>query len=415
MTSTRVLWRRWAWGLGIFSLFLIAAWRLESLATLLILSFLFAYVLNPLVTRLSKVKFLNRGAATVVTLLGLTVFILAMFLVVVPEVVAEFKLFISRLPGYLFRIQRSAVPWIESQFDVAVPLSFSQAVNQFGEEINRYVPRIFNTATSLAATVFGGTFSMVSKAAAVVMFPMFLFFLLKDYGRVVGTVDDLVPLRNKDTFHRIIEEIDKSLSAFLHGQFMVMLVLGTLYSVGYSVVGIPVALGVGLLTGILCFIPYVGAATGFVLALLLSLLTGNGGMVLGVMAVFAVVQLLDAVVITPRIIGGQLGLSPLWIVVALMAGGELFGFLGVLLAVPTISVMKVLVAHSVSRYKRSMLYRDYSSIPPPPDDLPEESPSNDGAVEKTAPPHAISDTAVDAESTSTKAPAPLDPPPESET
>lgn len=373
MTSTQVLWRRWAWGLSFFLLFLVTVWRLENLATLLILSFLFAYVLNPLVTHLSKMKFLNRAAATVVTLLGLTIFILAMFLVVVPEVVAEFKLFISRLPGYLFRIQRSAVPWIESQFDIAVPLSFSQAVNQFGEEINRYVPRIFNTATSLAATVFGGTFSMVSKAAAVVMFPLFLFFLLKDYVRVVETVDDLVPLRNKEIFHQLVEEIDKSLSAFLHGQFMVMLVLGTLYSVGYSIVGIPVALGVGLLTGLLCFIPYVGAATGFVLALLLSLLTGSGSMFIGVVVVFAVVQLLDAVLITPKIIGGQLGLSPLWIVVALMAGGELFGFLGVLLAVPTISVMKVLVAHSVHRYKRSLLYRDTSSIPPPPDEPPPEA------------------------------------------
>jgi predicted PurR-regulated permease PerM len=239
-------------------------------------------------------------------------------------------------------------------------------VEQFGKEINQLAPKVLGTATSIAATVFGGTFSMVAKAAAVLMFPMFLFFLLKDFPKVVETVDDLVPIRNKEIFHSLMSKIDKSLSAFLHGQFMVMLVLGTLYSLGYSIVGIPVALGVGLLTGVLCFIPYVGAATGFVLALLLSLLAGkSAGTVVGVVAVFGTVQLLDAVLITPKIIGGQLGLSPLWIVIALMAGGELFGFLGVLLAVPTISVLKVLVAHSLYRYKNSILYRDTEAPPEP--------------------------------------------------
>jgi predicted PurR-regulated permease PerM len=177
-------------------------------------------------------------------------------------------------------------------------------------------------------------------------------------------------------------KIDKSLSAFLHGQFMVMLVLGTLYSIGYSVVGIPVALGVGLLTGVLCFIPYFGAATGFVLALLLSLLAQKGlGTLMGVAIVFGSVQMLDAILITPKIIGGQLGLSPLWIIIALMAGGELFGFFGILLAVPTIAVLKVLVSHSIRRYKRSSIYRD-SDAPPyqwrpkiESDDVGEETPA----------------------------------------
>jgi predicted PurR-regulated permease PerM len=367
MTSTKVLWRRWVWGLGVFTLFLIAAWHLENLATMLVLSFVFAYVLNPLVTRLSNTRFLNRAASTAITLLGLLICLSAITLIVVPEVVAEFKLFLTRLPGYLARITATAVPWVEQQFDMSVPRSISGAVDQFGKELNQIAPGVLGTATDLAARLFGGTFSIVAKAAAVVMFPFFLFFLVKDFPRVIGAVDELIPPRNRPTFHALVQDVDKSLSAFLHGQFMVMLVLGTLYSVGYSIVGIPVALGVGLLTGILCFIPYVGAGTGFVIALLLSLLAGSGaGTVAGVIIVFASVQLLDAVLITPKIIGGQLGISPLWIVVALMAGGELFGFMGVLLAVPTISVMKVLLAYTIERYKRSTLYRDsVSSIPPP--------------------------------------------------
>jgi predicted PurR-regulated permease PerM len=286
------------------------------------------------------------------------------------------------LPGYLVRAKGTLVPWVKIQFGVAVPLSVAEAVDQFGKELNNMAPRIIGTATHIAAKLFGGTFSMVAKAAAVVMFPMFLFFLLKDFPKIIDAVKDMVPPRNKESTLALARKVDESLSAFLHGQFIVMLVLGTLYSIGYSVVGIPVALGLGLLTGVLCFIPYVGAATGFVLALLMSLLEYQGpGTVIGVMAVFASVQLLDAVLITPRIIGGQLGLSPLWIVIALMAGGELFGFLGVLLAVPTTAVLKVLVEHTVERYKASLLYRDsYLPIAPT-----EKAPKTDEAPKEDAP------------------------------
>ncbi len=367
MTLPGKLWRRWAWGIGIFVLVLIAAWYLQNLATLLVLSFLLAYVLNPLVTRLSKLRFVNRTLATVIALLALVVCFLAILFIIIPEVVAEFQQFIARIPGYFGRARGSAVPWMQSQLGVAMPLSVAEAVDQFGQELNKMAPRIIGTATHLAARIFGGTFSVVAKATAVFMFPFFLFFLLKDFPRITGAVKELVPPRNKRNFLDLAGQVDKSLSSFLHGQFIVMLVLGTLYSIGYSIVGIPVALGLGLFTGFLCFIPYVGAAIGFVLALFMSLLEYQGlGTVFGVMIVFASVQLLDAILITPKIIGGQLGISPLWIVVALMAGGELFGFKGVLLAVPTTAVMKVLVAYTLDRYRSSILYRDTITPDPPP-------------------------------------------------
>ncbi len=391
MTGTKTLWRRWIWGIGIFTGFLIAAWRLENLATLLLLSFICAYVLNPLVSRLERLRFVNRAAATAVTMISLAVCFLALFFVVLPEVLHEFRLFVLRLPGYLEGLRTSFVPWVEKEFGIVVPLSISEAMDQFGKEINSMTPKAFGWATSFAAAVFGGTVSMVAKAAAVVMFPMFLFFVLKDYKLLLSKVDGLIPLRNKGTVHMLMEGIDKSLSAFLHGQFMVMLVLGTLYAIGYSIVGCPVALGVGLLTGLLCFIPYFGAATGFVLALLLSFLAQKGaGTLAGVAVVFGGVQLLDAILITPKIIGGQLGLSPLWIIIALMAGGELFGFFGILLAVPTTAVLKVLTAYTIKRYKASSIYRDSDSPPSaweggaPGDAATGDAATGDAATESTA-------------------------------
>lgn len=366
MIEGKKLLGRWLWGLGIIALVLIVGWRLRNLFTLSLLSFLMAYVLNPLVSRLERLRFINRAAATIITLFGLLVGFLAVMLVIVPEVVSEFQQFIARVPGFVDRAQAVIIPWIEELFDVAVPLSAADVLTQFNEEINDMAPRIIGPITNFVAQAFNRTFSAVLTIVATLMFPVFLFFLLKDFPKVLEAVDGLIPRANLAGFHRLMHEVDESLSAFLHGQFMVMIVLGTLYAIGYSIVGIPVAIGVGLLTGMLCFIPYVGAATGFVIALFLAILAfGGPGMILGVIVVFATVQIIDATFVTPRILGGQLGLRPLWIIVALMAGAELFGFIGVLLAVPTIAVLKVFTEHTTRRYQKSRLYHegDFSLTP----------------------------------------------------
>ena len=374
--NSRKLIKRWLWGLGILVVFLVLAWKLERLATLAILSFIVAYVLNPLVTRLSKIKFIGRAAATVITMFGLTIGFLAVMFFIIPEVFEEFRAFLGRLPALAEKFQTTAIPWLESNLDMEVPGSWSEAYSQVLTRVEKGGSEMIAPAASVASKVFGTTFSAFFTIIGALMFPLFLFFLLKDFPKIIAAVDRLIPGRNRETIHSLAREVDKSLSAFLHGQFTVMLVLGTLYSVGYSIVGVPVAIGVGLLTGLLCFIPYVGAASGFVLALLLAVLEMKGwGSIVGVCIVFGVVQLLDAVLITPKILGGKLGLQPLWIIIALMAGGELFGFLGVLLAVPATAVLKIFVAHSISKYKKSGLFLSDSSpakVETKPDGDPEE-------------------------------------------
>ncbi len=358
MTFRKQLVQRWLWGLGSLTLFILLAWRLESLATLVLLSFLVAYVLNPLVTRLARIRLLGRTSATLITLTGLLVGILAVLFVIIPEVVGEIRQFLTRLPALSERFTDTVIPWIERHLGVAVPDSFGSAFDQIVAYAQGEGSKLIGPASSILGGIVGRTYSVLFAVLGTLMFPLFLFFLLKDFPRIIAAIDDLVPERNREAVREVGREVDKSLSAFLHGQFTVMLVLGTLYSVGYSIVGVPVAVGVGLLTGLLCFIPYVGAATGLVLALLLSALEMRGfNSVLGALIVFGVVQVLDAVLITPKILGGKLGLRPLWIIVALMAGAELFGFLGVLLAVPTMAVLKILVSHTLEKYRASDLYR----------------------------------------------------------
>jgi predicted PurR-regulated permease PerM len=349
--------RRWLWGLGGLALFLLLAWKLEGLATLVLLSFLVAYVLNPLVTKLAKVRFLGRTSATLITMLGLLVGFVAVLFVVIPQVVGEFRAFIGRLPDLMERFQATAIPWIEGTFGVIVPVSWNEALDRLLAGLDNMGTDVVGPAKDIAWGFFERLFSAFFTFISALMFPLFLFFLLKDFPRILETVEGLIPVNKREDARELARDVDKSLSAFLHGQFTVMLVLATLYSIGYSIVGIPVAIGVGLLTGILCFIPYVGAATGFLLALILALLEMKGwGSIVGVVIVFGVVQVLDAVLITPRILGGKLGLTPLWIILALMAFGELFGFVGVLLAVPTTAVLKILVQRTIKGYRKSSLY-----------------------------------------------------------
>jgi predicted PurR-regulated permease PerM len=358
MPDTKQLFRRWIWGLGILALFIVIVWRLENLSTLVLLTFLMAYVLNPLVTRLTRLRFISRTVATLIAMSGLLFCFLAILFFIIPGMVGEFRILISKMPAYINYLKETAVPWIEQRFAIDVPLSLGEALDQFGQNLSKIAPKLIGPVTTVIARTFGGTFSIFSVLLGAFMFPLFLFFLLKDFPRIVNAVYGLIPIRNRESLSELGTEVDLSLSAFLHGQFIVMIVLASLYSIGYSIVGIPVAIGVGLLTGVLCFIPYVGAATGFILALFLAILELQGfGSVFGVVCIFVGVQLLDATLITPKILGGKLGLRPLWIIIALMAGGELFGFLGVLLAVPTTAVLKVVVTHGMERYKASNLYR----------------------------------------------------------
>ncbi|MBW2276987.1 MAG: AI-2E family transporter [Deltaproteobacteria bacterium] len=357
MQVSKQLVRRWLWGLGGLALFLLLAWKLEKLATLVLLSFLVAYVLNPLVTKLAKLRFLGRTSATLITMLGLLVGLTAMLFVIIPQVASEFRAFLGRLPELTERFEGTAIPWIESTLGFNVPESWSEA----GDRLLVYVEDMGTVLVGPAKDIAWGfleqLFSAFFTFISTLMFPLFLFFLLKDFPRIIEAVEGLVPVNRRDDARELARDVDKSLSAFLHGQFTVMLVLATLYSIGYSIVGVPVAVGVGLLTGLLCFIPYVGAATGFLLALVLAILEMKGwGSIVGVAIVFGVVQVLDAVLITPRILGGKLGLTPLWIILALMAFGELFGFVGVLLAVPTTAVLKILVKRTIDGYRRSSVY-----------------------------------------------------------
>ncbi|MCK9522740.1 MAG: AI-2E family transporter [Proteobacteria bacterium] len=385
------------WGIGFLGLvaFLALVSQLQRLATLLILSFLISYLLNPVVTRLSSTRFIGRTVATIITIVALLLLILGIVLFVTPALIDELRTFFDHLPALVDRLGDRAIPWLERKLDIEikVPGNWDELFQQILVQFSKQGHQALEPASRLAEFVFNATFSALFFFLGSLMFPVFLFFLLKDYPAILAVTERLIPRKYRRVTNTLATDVDTSLSAFFHGQFMVMIVLGVLYATGYWIVGIPMALTVGLLTGLLCFIPYVGAATGFVLALSLSLLQLKGWTpVLGVVIVFGSVQALDAVFVTPKILGKQLGLRPLWIILALMAGGEMFGFLGVLLAVPTTAVVKVLVLFSLERYRESALYRGDGPPTIPPGEVKAPSPDTASPTQSSSTPTAPSDS-----------------------
>ena len=211
-------------------------------------------------------------------------------------------------------------------------------------------------AGSLVSTLIGGTFSVLGSVAAALVVVLAIY-LLNDFDRITAGSRDLLPGRWRAQATSHVEDIDAILSQFIRGQLMVMGILAVLYSSAYALLGVQLAVPIGLAAGLLSFIPYLGSACALAAGVLMSLLGGwHGWQLMGVVLAYTAIQLLEGFVITPRIVGETVGLSAIWVLVALFVGGELFGFLGVLLAVPAAAVAKIFVARVVQYYRTTALF-----------------------------------------------------------
>jgi predicted PurR-regulated permease PerM len=208
----------------------------------------------------------------------------------------------------------------------------------------------------------GGTLSVLGSLAAALIVLVLAVYLLNDFDRMTAGARELLPLRWHETVTGYAREIDEILSHFVRGQVTVMAILAVLYSSAYALLGVRLALPIGIIAGVLNFIPYLGGAFALAAGLLMSLLGGwDFWQLLGVVLAYTIVQTLEGFVITPRIVGKTVGLSEIWVLVALFVGGEIFGFLGVLLALPAAAVAKIFVGHAVRYYRTTELFLKTSS------------------------------------------------------
>jgi predicted PurR-regulated permease PerM len=328
---------------------------LSPILTPFVLSALLAYVCDPLVDRMEARK-LPRTVAVVVLFVLLSLALLVLVLVIAPLMQKQLATLAAKLPAYIDALQHNVVPWLRDTLGIdtaAVDLAMvKQRVLEHWRDVGGWL------AASVTYITHSGM-TLVLWLTNLVLVPVVTFYLLRDWDRIVASVRDLLPARYRLTVVGLAREIDDVLASFLRGQLSVMLALAVIYSVGLWLVGLDLALLIGLLAGLVSFVPYLGFIVGILAAGIAALLQYQAlTPLLWVLAVFGVGQVLEGSVLTPRLVGERVGLHPVAVIFAVMAGGQLFGFFGILLALPVAAALMVWVRHLHGRYRESALYRD---------------------------------------------------------
>jgi predicted PurR-regulated permease PerM len=334
------------------------AYLLRGVLIPLFLAFLLAYALDPFVDRLEALR-VPRPLGAIGVMLGIAGLFTVVIIYAVPMFVDEVRDASSELPTQLENLRSRIEPWAASNLHIKVPHSLS--------DIERLVSKQLGSADTYETgrRALFGTLGYVGVVLSAFIVPVFALYLLIDFDRIVSKVEQLIPRRWVGGIADVAHQIHKTLSGYVRGQLTANIVLAALYATGLRVVDIRLAVPIGVMTGMLAFVPYVGFLTGLLLAMAMAILDWQGpGTLIGVVAVMAGVQLIDGMVITPRIVGRSVGLAPLEVILTMMAAGSLFGFLGVLLAVPLGAVAKILIGRAVKAYLRSEFYTRQPRIEP---------------------------------------------------
>lgn len=341
----------WFWLIG-FALFFLALWLLSAILLPFVAGIAIAYFLNPLVNRLERVSVPRGLAAFIVLVLFLTVLVLVIMLVV-PILEAQVLDLAANLPSLLAAARREAEALMQLAQQRLTPEDFAKLRDAVGGKLSE----MFTVLGTVFRDVVTRGVALANMLSLVFVTPVVSFFLLRDWNRILGRLDGWLPRAQAATIREQAAGIDEILSAYLRGQLSVCVVLGIYYAVGLTVLGLNFGSVIGLLIGVLAFIPYVGFAVGFVLALLLALTQfSDQHYVLYVVALFVAGMIMEGNFLTPKLVGERVHLHPVWIVFALLSFGTLFGLLGVLIAVPMAAVIGVLVRFGLSRYLASPLY-----------------------------------------------------------
>jgi predicted PurR-regulated permease PerM len=330
------------------------AYVLRGVIIPLFFAFLLAYALDPFVDWL-EARRIPRSLAAPIVMLAIGGLFTLVLIYAIPMFVDEVRSAAADLPVQLHRLEERIEPWLWANFKFKPPTTMSELSKQLWDKLqNQAGPGILNAAS----VALFGTLSYVAVILSALIVPVFSLYLLIDFDRIVQRTAQLVPRRWYAPVSDIAKQIHRTLGGYVRGQLTANVVLGALYATGLRIIDVRLAVPIGVLTGMLAFVPYIGFGLGLTLAVAMAALDWQGpGRLFGVLAVMLGVQVLDGLVITPRIVGRSVGLAPLEVLLTMMAAGTLFGFLGVLLAVPLGAVVKILVQRAVKAYLASEFYR----------------------------------------------------------
>ncbi|MFC5068383.1 AI-2E family transporter [Flaviflagellibacter deserti] len=336
-----------------FVLVVFVLWLLSDILLPFVAGFALAYMLDPLADRLSRTG-IGRTTSAVLILLAFLLVVIVLGAILVPMLVDQLQAFVNNLPDYISRIQAliagPGLGWLRSIAGDRLPSVQSS--------IGGIVSQGASWAGDFLKSLLQGGAALMSVASLLVVTPVVAFYMLVDWDRMTGSIDGWVPVRHRDTVRQLAREMNDAVAGFVRGQSIVCILLGTMYGVGLTVVGLNFGLLIGLGAGLISFVPYVGSLTGLVVATGVALVQFWPDYVsIGlVLLVFAVGQFIEGNILSPNLVGRSVGLHPVWLMFALFAFGALFGFVGLLLAVPLAAAAGVIVRFALSQYLASEFY-----------------------------------------------------------
>lgn len=329
-------------------------WAFSAVLGPFVLGIVVAYFLDPAVDAVERRGMGRTGGTFSILFLFITLSALVVALIV-PVVQVQLLSFVDALPGYIETLRRLVEPYLNDlrEHIEIVPAEVLQ--QEVGGQLKEKAP-------ALVRALFQSGMAIVDLFSFLFIAPIVAFHMLRDWDKMVSTVEGWVPRRHVETVRGLAGQIDTAISGFVRGQAIICLLLGAIYAGALTVYGLNFGFVIGLAAGILSFMPYVGTVCGFVAAMLVAYVqfSGDTSALAAVAAIFAAGQFIEGNFLTPRIVGGRVGLHELWIIFALLAGGSIAGFTGLLLAVPVAAVIGVLTRFFIGRYKSSLYYADTS-------------------------------------------------------
>ena len=345
------------WNTALLGIFLLVLggflWLLSPILAPFLAAAILAYIFDPLVNKL-EARGLSRSIGAAIAVLLLLLAVILLLLIVLPLFYKEIAQLAEEFPSFIEKLKTSVIPWVNEKTGVVLTLDFS-TIRQF---ITENMSDASGIAKKVFASVGGGGLALIGFLINLLLIPVVLFYLLRDWGILIANIDAAIPRRLHTSVTTMSREVDAVLSEFLRGQLAVMLIMSVFYVTGLWLVGLSFALPVGLITGLLVFVPYLGSGTGLVLGTVAAVMQfpSINGVAL-VWVVFAIGQLIEGFAVTPWLVGNRIGLHPVAVLFALLAFGQVFGFFGVLLALPASAAMLVGLRHLQSHYHGSKLYQ----------------------------------------------------------
>ncbi|MCC2609250.1 AI-2E family transporter [Neorhizobium sp. Rsf11] len=339
--------------IGVLVVFILFLWFFRTILLPFVAGMALAYFLDPVADWLER-RGLSRLMATVVILVCFVLVFVLSLMLVIPIIISQFTGFAAALPGYISQLQQiisspetSFLPsWVGAQIET-VKQNFSEVLSQGAGFLGSLLTQIWNSGKAI-----------VDVVSLLIVTPVVAFYILLDWDRMVARVDSWVPRDQVDTVRQIAREMDQSVAGFIRGQGSLCLILGIFYAVGLSLVGLNFGLLIGFIAGMISFIPYIGSLVGLVLSVGVAFVQfwPDYAWIVAVAGVFFIGQFLEGNILQPKLVGKSVGLHPVWLMFALFAFGAIFGFVGLLIAVPAAAVVGVLVRFALARYLDSDIY-----------------------------------------------------------